>query len=76
MAKKEAMFIAGAIAIGIAVAGSLFMLYPDMMFKNTGFSQSGTTSEVPIIMDTNNPTSTASITNNTNSTADATTPVP
>lgn len=76
MVKKEAIFIAGAIAIGIAVAGSLFMVFPDTMFKNTGFSQSGTTSNVPIIMDTNNPTTTASITNNTNSTANATAPMP
>lgn len=76
MVKKEAIFIAGAIAIGIAAAGSLFMLFPDMMFKNTGFSQSGTTSNVPIIMDTNNPTTTASITNNTNSTANATALMP
>ena len=38
MVKKEAIFIGGAIAIGIAIAGSLFLLYPDMMFRNSGLS--------------------------------------
>jgi hypothetical protein len=42
MVKKEAIFIAGAIIVGAAVAGSLFMFYPDMMFGQSSLSaQSG-----------------------------------
>lgn len=42
MAKKDPVFIVGAMAIGVAVSESPFLLYPDLMFKSTGFdSQSG-----------------------------------
>jgi len=37
MAKKDAVFIVGAMAIGVAVSESPFLLYPDLMFKNSGF---------------------------------------
>ena len=58
---KEAIFIVGAIVAGVAVAGSLFLLYPDLMFRNTGFdSQSGASTDVPVIIDPNDPTMTAS----------------
>lgn len=64
---KQAIFIVGAIAIGVAVAGSLFFLYPDLMLGNSGLNSQGT--DVPVIIDPNNPTSTASIgANSTNST--------
>jgi hypothetical protein len=75
---KEAIFIVGAIVAGVAVAGSLFLLYPDLMFRNTGFdSQSGASTDVPVIIDPNDPTMTASVgSNGTNSTANATTGAP
>jgi len=64
---KEAIFIIGAIAVGIAAAGSLFLMYPDLMLRNTGLNSQGTA--VPVIIDLNDPTSTASIhTTCTNST--------
>jgi hypothetical protein len=68
---KEAIFIVGAIVAGVAVARSLFLLYPDLMFRNTGFdSQSGAGTDVPVIIDPNDPTMTASAgSNDTNSTA-------
>jgi hypothetical protein len=70
MAKKEAIFIVGAIVVGIAVAGSLFLLYPDLMFRNTSLdSQSGPGTDVPVLIDPNDPTMTASAGNSTNSTA-------
>jgi hypothetical protein len=68
---KEAIFIGGAIAVGVAVAASLFLLYPDMMFKNTSLeSQGGASTDVPVLID---PTTTAGAgSNSTNSTANAT----
>lgn len=75
---KEAIFIVGAIVVGVAVAGSLFLLYPDLMFRNTSLdSQSGASTDVPVIIDPNDPTMTAGAgSNGTNSTANATTGVP
>jgi hypothetical protein len=72
---KEAIFIMGAIAAGVAVAGSLFLIYPDMMFQNTNLeSQGGAGTDVPVFVD---PTTTASTgADNTNSTANATTGAP
>lgn len=49
---KEAIFIIAAIAVGIAAAGSLFLMYP-------GLNSQGT--DVRVIIDPNDPTSTASI---------------
>lgn len=47
MVRMEAIFIIGAIAIGAGIGGGLFLLYPDMMFQNTGFSeQSGQAPDV------------------------------
>jgi hypothetical protein len=72
---KEAIFIMGAIAAGVAIAGSLFLLYPDMMFQNTSLeSQGGAGTDVPVFVD---PTTTAGVrSNSTNSTANATTGAP
>ncbi|HKZ61688.1 MAG TPA: hypothetical protein VJZ68_04635 [Nitrososphaera sp.] len=64
---KEANFIIGAIAVGIAAAGSLFLMYPGLMLRNPGLNSQGT--DVRVIVDPNDPTSTASIdTISTNST--------
>ncbi|MEW6605650.1 MAG: hypothetical protein AB1351_13315 [Thermoproteota archaeon] len=32
MAKSEAIFIGGSVAVGAAILGALFLLYPDFMF--------------------------------------------
>lgn len=50
--RKKAVIIVGAIAVGVAVGWSLFLLYPDLMFRNIGFdSQSGAGTDVPVIID-------------------------
>jgi hypothetical protein len=68
---KEAIFIFGAIAAGIAVAGSIFLLYPDLMFQNTGFeTQGGEGTDVPVFVDETNTAGAGS--NSTNSTSNAT----
>ncbi|OLC87557.1 MAG: hypothetical protein AUJ08_00470 [Thaumarchaeota archaeon 13_1_40CM_3_50_5] len=47
MGKNESIFIISGIIAGVAVAGSLFLLYPDMMFKDTNLAQqSGVTPDV------------------------------
>jgi len=71
MVKKEAIIIGGAIVIGVAVAGSLFMLYPDMMLRNTGFNLQSSGTDVPVLIDPNNPTTTAGASNITNSTVNS-----
>ena len=76
MAKKEAIIIGSAIAVGIAVAGSLFMLYPDMLLRNTGLDTQTTGTDVPVLIDPNNPTTTASTGNVTNSTVNTNAPFP
>jgi hypothetical protein len=65
---KEAIFIMGAIAAGVAVAGSLFVLYPDLMFQNTSLeTQGGAATDTPVFVD---PTNTAGVgSNSTNSTS-------
>ena len=75
---KEAIFIVGAIVVGATVAGSLFLFYPDLMFRNTSLdSQSGAGTDVPVIIDPNDPTMTASVgSNGSNSTANASTGAP
>lgn len=72
---KEAIFIFGAIAAGVAIAGLLFLLYPDMTFRNTSLeSQGGAATDAPVLVD---PTTTAGVgANNTNSTANTTTGAP
>lgn len=66
---KEMIFIFGAIAAGVAIAGSLFLLYPDMMFQGTSLeSQGGATTEEPVLLDEIN---TASAGNSTNTTTSA-----
>ena len=68
---KEGIFIFGAIAAGIAIAGSLFLLYPDMMFQGTSLeSQGGATPSEPVILDQTNTAGVGS--NSTNSTANTT----
>lgn len=76
MARKEAIIIGSAIVAGIAVAGSLFLLYPDMMLRNTGFETQTSGTDVPVLIDPNNPTGTASAGNVTNSTMDTNAIVP
>lgn len=69
---KEAIFIMGAIAAGVAVAGSLFLLYPDMMFQNTSLeSQGGAATDTPVFVDQTNTAGVGS--NSTNSTSGNTT---
>jgi hypothetical protein len=69
---KETIIIMGAIAAGVAVAGSLFLLYADMMFKNTSFdTQGGATTDVPVFVDATTTASAGS--NGTNSTPENTT---
>ena len=65
---KETFIIIGAIAAGAAIAGSLFLLYPDMMFKGTSLdSQGGASTSVPVLVEY---TSTAGANgNSTNSTS-------
>jgi len=71
MAKNEIFFIVGGIAAGAVIAGSLFLLYPDMLFQNTSF-QAQQSGELP---DFGGPTTTtttatsAGANNGTNSTA-------
>ncbi|MEP0824464.1 MAG: hypothetical protein HRF40_03175 [Nitrososphaera sp.] len=52
MAKTEAIFIGGSIAIGAAILGVLFLLYPDFMFAPSA-SSSGTevtgSAETPLV---------------------------
>jgi hypothetical protein len=63
---KEAIFIFGAIAAGVAVAGSLFLLFPDMMFKGTSLdAQGGATTDVPVLVDETNTASAGSNSTNT-----------
>lgn len=77
MAKKEAIIIGSAIVIGVAVAGSLVVFYPNMMLRNTGFDTQSSSTDVPVLIDPNNPTSTAGTgTISTNSTSNATTATP
>ncbi|GEM_PF-5704514 len=38
---KRSAMIVGAIVAGAAIGGALFLLYPDMMFKGTGFQNQG-----------------------------------
>jgi hypothetical protein len=72
---KEGIFIFGAIAAGIAIAGSLFLLYPDMMFQGTSLqSQGGVTTEEPVFVDETGTAGAGS--NSTNSTANTTTGAP
>jgi hypothetical protein len=67
---KETIIIMGIIAAGVAIAGSLFLVFPDMMFKNTGFeTQGGESTDVPVFVDETN---TAGVVNSTNSTSNAT----
>jgi hypothetical protein len=82
MGRNESIFIIGGIAAGVVVAGSLFLLYPDLMFKNTSFQaqQSGAplfTGALPTITPpVTNPQSTTTAGaggNSTNSTAGNTT---
>jgi hypothetical protein len=66
---KEAIFIFGAIAAGVAVAGSLFLLFPDMMFKGTSLdTQGGATTDVPVLVDETNTASAGSNSTNTTGT--------
>lgn len=66
---KEIIFVVAAIVAGVAVAGSLFLLYPDLMFQNTSFeSQGGAATDEPVFI---NPTDTAGTSNSTNSTTGA-----
>jgi hypothetical protein len=68
---KEAIFIIGAIAAGVAVAGSLFLLYPDVMFKGTSLdTQGGASTDVPVFVDET--TTAGAGSNSTNSTAGTT----
>lgn len=72
---KEMVFIFGAIAGGIAIAASLFVLYPDSMFQGTSLESQGgltTTTEEPVFIDETNPAGA----NSTNSTANTTTGAP
>jgi hypothetical protein len=65
---KEMIFIFGAIAAGAAIAGSLFLLYPDMMFQGTNLeTQGGSTTEEPVLIDETNPAGVGS-SNTTNAT--------
>jgi len=69
--------IGSAVVIGVAVAGSLFIFYPNMLLRNTGFDRHSSSTDVPVLIDPNNPTSTAGKgTNSTNSTSNATTTTP
>ena len=68
---KETIFIIGAIAAGVAVAGSLFLLYPDVMFKGTSLdTQGGASTDVPVFVDET--TTAGAGSNTTNSTAGTT----
>ena len=82
MEKKESVLIITGIVAGVAVAGSLFLLYPDLMFKNTTFqAQQGSAPPVTgasptITQPATNPQSTTTAgagSNSTNSTAGNTT---
>jgi hypothetical protein len=75
MAKTEMFFIVGGIAAGVAIAGSLFLLYPDMMFKNTSFQaqQSGELPDLGGATTTTTTTTASAGTNGTNSSAGNTT---
>ena len=42
MVKADAIFIVGAIIVGAAIAGSLFLLYPEMMFGTSSFNSQNT----------------------------------
>ena len=77
MAKKEAIIIGSAIVIGLAEADSLLVLYPNMMLENTGFDTQSSGTDVPVLIDPNNPTGTTDAgTNSTNSTSNSTTATP
>jgi|GEM_PF-6936538 len=62
MAKSEAIFIGGSIAIGAAILGVLFLLYPDFMFAPSA-SSSGTgvagTADTPLVSPQDETTTTA-----------------
>ncbi|HXV45280.1 MAG TPA: hypothetical protein VD736_01260, partial [Nitrososphaera sp.] len=68
---KDAILIMSAIAAGIVVAGSLFLVYPDVTFKGTSLdTQGGASTDVPVFVD--EITTAGAGSNSTNSTAGTT----
>jgi hypothetical protein len=66
---KETVIIVGAIVAGAAVAGSIFLVYPDLVFKGTSLdTQGGASTDVPVFVDETTTSEAGS--NSTNSTSE------